>query len=132
MLESRRRIDAPAQAVVSADSRTGHGLLILRLHDGAMAKNADNSRPSGPDPREAPRAPIDPAGTRKGVDPGTAARANKPTKPAVGIREEQLLKHNPGQGTPSIRRNPEAGKPKEQRTNRGAKLPHDAPDSRGS
>ena len=50
-----------------------------------------------------------------------------PPKPVPDTRERQLQKHNPAQGTPPIRRNPEAGKPKEQRTNRGAKIPYDAP-----
>jgi hypothetical protein len=75
----------------------------------------------------APDAASHPAESRTDISPKTAGRAQSPTKPASELRKEQLQKHNPAQGTPSIRRNPEAGKPKEQRTNRGAKLPHDAP-----
>ncbi len=60
---------------------------------------------------------------RRGVRPDTIGRPNEPTKVAPHTLHEQLVKHNPAQGSPSIRKNPEAGKPKEQRTNRGAHLP---------
>lgn len=77
---------------------------------------------------------LDPSESRTDISPKNAASAHvptphSPTKPNPELRKEQLQKHNPAQGTPSIRRNLEAGKPKEQRTNRGAKLPHDAPAS---
>lgn len=91
-----------------------------------MANKADNTKSSAD---RQPERPSGAAASRKDISPKTAARPQMPTKPASTLREEQLLKHNPARGTPSIRRNPEAGKPKEQRTNRGAKLPHDAPSS---
>src|SRR5690606_20249617 len=56
------------------------------------------------------------------IDESTAARPGGPTKPAARMVKEQLVKHNPAQGSPSIRKNPEAGKPKQQPTNRGPKL----------
>lgn len=75
---------------------------------------------------------LDPSESRTDISPKTAARPNEPSKPDSRLRGKLLQKHNPAQGTPPIRRNPEAGKPKEQRTNRGAKLPHDAPSTPNS
>lgn len=86
---------------------------------------ANTSKKAAPAPKPTNLGGLDPAGPRTDISPKTAARPSIPTKPDAGLREKVLQKHNPAQGTPPIRRNPEAGKPKEQRTNRGAKVPHD-------
>lgn len=97
-------------------------------------KPGKSSKPATPN--TTPELASDPAESRTDINskvdisPKHAAGLNvpvphSPTKPAPQTRQDQLQSHNPAQGTPSIRRNPEAGKPKAQRTNRGAKVPHD-------
>lgn len=55
------------------------------------------------------------APTKGPKPPRTPAHPTDPSKPSPDLIPETLVKHNPAQGSPSIRKNPEAGKARERR-----------------